>query len=219
MEHFATFAGELEVRARGAGRILRGSFPYGRMATVRDRGRVRKERIGGDAFGWQVRRFEELQQQLADVVDAAQRQVIEEMLERANVHVLAGHDFGKALGDRVRGTARVASTRESLDFEVDLPPTERMPSYMRDAVLDVEDGRAGGLSPGFRVPPPNVVPDAERLVDEPGNPGVQIREVRQAVLYEISIVSRPAYAGTDVDVRAEDVAPAPARQRVSLLWP
>ena len=40
------FDAELEIRARGGGgRTLSGSFPYGKMATVKDRGRVRKERF------------------------------------------------------------------------------------------------------------------------------------------------------------------------------
>ena len=41
---------ELEVRARGRKRTLRGSFPYNREAVVSDRGRVRKERFKSWAF-------------------------------------------------------------------------------------------------------------------------------------------------------------------------
>ena len=53
------------------------------------------------------------------------------------------------------------------------------------------------------MPPSNVVPGAEIDIPEPGNPSVSIRVIRQAVLYELSIVSRPAYGSTDVDLRAE----------------
>ena len=42
--HF--FDGELEIRRRGGGSVLSGAFRYGRTATISDRGRVRKERIG-----------------------------------------------------------------------------------------------------------------------------------------------------------------------------
>ena len=61
MEHDIILDGELEIRARGDRRTLAGMFPYNRQATVRDRGRVRKERIGARAFGWQIERFQELQ--------------------------------------------------------------------------------------------------------------------------------------------------------------
>ena len=50
-ETFPIFDGELEIRARGGRRSMRGRFSYSpgpgrRMATVSDRGRVRKERVG-----------------------------------------------------------------------------------------------------------------------------------------------------------------------------
>ena len=66
-----------------------------------------------------------------------------------------------------------------------------------------------------------MVPDAERLIPEPGNPGVSIREINQAVLYELSIVSRPAYASTKLDLRqeaAEQAAAKNIRPGVSTLW-
>ena len=70
-----------------------------------------------------------------------------------------------------------------------------------------------GLSPGFTVPPASAVPDAERLEDEPGNPGVQIRVIRAAVLREFSIVTAPAYPDAAVDLRAEHFGREPARRR------
>ena len=171
-----------------------------------DRGRTRKERIGPDAFGWQMREFAKVQKQLADVieesVDRARIELLRQELERRNVHVLAGHSFDKPLGDMLRGGASVTSTREAVTFEVDLPPEGDQPSYMRDAVAMVRAGLAGGISPGFRVPPATAVRDAETMEPEPGNPAVQVRVINQAVLSELSIVTRPVYSETDVDVRS-----------------
>ena len=48
------FDGQLEIRQRGAARILAGSFPLGRTATVASKGRARKERFargGGGPLG------------------------------------------------------------------------------------------------------------------------------------------------------------------------
>ena len=176
------------------------------MATVADRGRTRKERIAGDAFGWQMREFAKVQAELADAIedsaDRARIELLRQEAERRNVHVLAGHSFDKPLGDMLRGGASVTSTREAVTFEVDLPPEDAMPTYMADTVRMVRAGLAGGISPGFRVPPATAVRDAETMEAEPGNPAVQVRVINQAVLAELSIVTRPAYSETDVDVRS-----------------
>ena len=217
--------GELEIRAKGGRRSLRGRFPYspgpGRgVATVRDRGRVRKERIEADAFGWQMREFAKVQADLARVieesVDQARIELLRQELERRNVHVLAGHSYDKPLGDLRSGTAKITSDADAVAFEVDLPDESDMPSYMLDMVRQIRAGLAGGVSPGFRVPPRDVVPNAEGLEPEPGNPGVQVRVIRQAVLSEISIVTRPAYSETDIAARAFEPAPAVRQRRVWL---
>ena len=75
---------------------------------------------------------------------------------------------------------------------------------MRDTVLAVESGLVGGISPGFVVPPRSRVPNAERLTPEPGNPSVLIREINDAVLYELSLVTRPAYPDTEVEHRERE---------------
>ena len=224
MEHRAVYEGELEIRQ--SGRRLAGRFPYSqrsgdRQATVMDRGRVRKERIAPDAFGWQVREFEKLQGELAatieSAIDEARVQVLRQELERRNIHVLAGHSYDRPLGDRLRGSARVSSTREAVEFEVDLPDEADQPGYMKDAIAMIRAGLIGGISPGFRVPPRAVVPDGERLEPEIGNEAVQVRVIENAVLAELSIVTRPAYSDTDVDVRAlEIVAQHRRRPRVWL---
>ena len=225
MTEFPTFDGALEIRARGSGRLLSGRFPYspgpGRMmATISDRGKRRKERIADDAFGWQIRAFAEVQQELARVieesVDQARIELLRQELERRNVHILTGHSYDKPLGDLKSGTARIESTREAVAFEVDLPPDAEQPSYMADAVRMVRAGLAGGISPGFRVPPASAVRDAETFEPEPGNPGVQVRVINAAVLHELSIVTRPAYSETGVDARAFDPVPAVRRRRIWL---
>ena len=208
MDHFFSYPATLEIRQEGQQRKLAGEFLYNRLATRNDRSRIRKERIRGDAFAYQMRRFAALQTQLAQAVqesiDKAIIESLEDGLQRANVHVLSGHNYDKPLGDMLNGTARVTSNQRALGFEVDLPAEKDMPSYMLDTVREIQTNRAGGLSPGFRVPPRSTVPNAESLSPEPGNPGVMIREIKEAVLHEISIVSRPVYSGTSVEIRSED---------------
>ena len=222
METRAIYEGELELRQ--SGRLLAGRFPYSRksgdrQATVMNRGRVRKERIAGDAFGWQLREFGKLQDELATTisgaVDEARVQIIRQELERRNIHILAGHSYDRPLGDMLRSGARITSTKESIDFEIDLPGEADRPGYMRDVVAMVRAGLIGGISPGFRVPPKNIVPNGERLEPEIGNPAVSVRVIENAILSELSIVTRPAYSETDVDVRALEAIP-PRRPRIWL---
>ena len=154
METRAVYEGTLELRA--SGRRLAGRFPYSqgsgdRMATVMDRGRIRKERIAPDAFGWQVREFGKLQQELAatiqSAVDEARVQVLRQELERRNIHVLAGHSYDKPMGDMLRSGARITSTKSAIDFEIDLPDEADQPGYMRDVVAMIRAGLIGGLVP------------------------------------------------------------------------
>ena len=171
---------DLEIRRRGGGREIRGRFPYNRTATLRDRGRVRKERFRSRAFRFAVESERE-------------------------INLLAGHSFKTPLASRRAGTLVLADGEDELSFRATLPPDAAQPTWMRDTVLALEAGLIQGISPGFNVPPSNVVPDAESLIPEAGNPGVMIRDIREAVLYELSLVSRPAYEETSVEVRAENL--------------
>ena len=93
-----------------------------------------------------------------------------------------------------------------MELEATLPPDERMPSWVRDAVLAVEGKQLRGISPGFQVP----AKGAERLVPEDGEGDALVREILDAVAFEYSIVSRPAYPTTEVDgARVRGRRPAP----------
>ena len=94
------------------------------MATISDRGKIRKERIGPNAFSWQFKRFNELMQEMADViesaVDEARLEILRQEIERRNVHVLSGHSYDKPIGSLKSG-AKIISTKDAVEFEVDLP--------------------------------------------------------------------------------------------------
>ena len=191
MAEFPIFeASKLEIRRSGGMRILSGRFNYGSTATVRDRGRGRKERFEPRAF----------------------RFAIED--ETRQLDILVGHDFGKPIASRKAGTLSIADGDDGVTFEAQLP--DDPPSWVVDAEKSIAAGLMVGLSPGFTVPPASAVPDAERLEPEPGNPGVQVRVIREAVLREFSIVTSAAYADAAVDLRAEDFGRAANRRR--RLW-
>ena len=54
MTAYPIFDGALELRQSGGARTLHGRFNYNSMATIRDRGRVRKERFEPRAFRFAI---------------------------------------------------------------------------------------------------------------------------------------------------------------------
>ena len=174
-------------------RVLAGAFPYGKQATVSSRGRVRKERIEPKAFRFAI-----------------------EVEPQREINLLYGHSFDKPLASRRAGSLVLADSDDALDFAAALPAAKDSPGWVNDAMAAVGAGLAVGISPGFQVPPSSAVPDAEVEVPEPGNPGVSIRSIRAAVLYELSIVTRPAYEDAAIEPReAAVLEPPPHRRR---LW-
>ena len=184
MDAYALIPVDLEVRQDGEGRpVFAGRFPYGSLATRADRGRVRKERFEPGAFSFAIN-------------DANRR-----------IDFLLGHKYDTPLASRQAGTLEIRDTATAVEFEATLPAVERQTSWQRDFVSAHEQGLIQGVSPGFTVPPPSAVRQAERLIPEDGNPGVMIRSISDAVLFEMSAVTRPSYLDTLLEHR-EDGPPA-----------
>ena len=179
--------GNIELRQEGSRRTLRGKFPYGKRATVRDRGKVRKEEFATYSLGFAIQ-------------DTARP-----------IHLLIGHSFDRPIAVRSAAGALVAAvaaltitdSESGVEFATEIAAEDELPTYLTDMLRMLELGLVGGISPGFSVPPIGVVPGAEELVPEPGNPGVSIHRINQAVLHELSLVTRPAYGETEIDLRAE----------------
>ena len=117
------FDGALEIRARDrGGRVLSGRFPLNKTATVRSGGRVRKERFAPDSMSWQVREFQKLQAELADVANQKIAQVqkeilieqLEDAIEKRNTFLLVGHSYDRAIADMRSGTLAVGFIRPML---------------------------------------------------------------------------------------------------------
>ena len=83
------------------------------------------------------------------------------------------------------------------------------------AVKAVQGGQLRGISPGFQVG----AKGRERLVPEPGNPGVMISEIQDATVFEYSLVARPTYAGTVDNLKIRgDVFPMVKPRKRALWW-
>jgi HK97 family phage prohead protease len=178
--------GGLELRRSGDGSTrLQGRFPYGKRAVLSDGGRTgrpKKEVIAPRAFGYRVDKPDE------------------------DIHLLAGHSYDKPLASRGAGTLKLTDTDEALIFEAIIKPEMQEVSYVRDVLAAVSAGLIGGISPGFRIPPKRAVAEAEKVEDEEDAPEegkhrAIIRTVMQALLYELSLVTRPAYPDTQIEAR------------------
>lgn len=184
----------IETRQRGR-RTIRGEFPYGKTATIRNRGRgpsaPRKERIGRRAF----RHSAESEDQRVDL--------------------LVGHDFNRPIaaklrrGETGRSALALFDEPERLRFEALLPEEGREPSWISDLIRSIEAEIPVGVSPGFSLPPAAVLAGrADRVVPEAPGSDVYVREIFEAVLHELSFVSRAAYRETAVQLRSDHPAPA-----------
>jgi len=190
----ADIGGQLELRRDNSGATrLRGTFPYGVPAILSDGGRTgkpQKEVIGPRAFAYRVDSPDE------------------------DIHLLVGHDYDRPLASRGTGTLILRDTPAALSFTATISREIGDTTYGRDALAMIAAGLDVGISPGFRIPPERAVPrdQAEEVTEEPndgkldaqGQPqrGAIIRTVKQALLYELSVVTRPAYPKAQVEARS-----------------
>lgn len=186
--------GELELRRSGRGkRKISGRFPYGKVAVLSDGGRTgrpHKEVFAPRAFAFRVND------------------------PKAEIHLLVGHSYDRPLASVQTGGLVLRDTPEALIFDAEISPAlEDSPSFA-DLWAALMAGLIAGLSPGFRLPPERVVRRelAEALEEEAIDPakgmhGAIIRRVLQALLFEISLVTVPAYKETEVEARAGLILP------------
>lgn len=178
--------GTLELRAatRGKGKRLRGRFPYGKPAVLSDggkKGRPKKEIIAPRAFAFRVERPEE------------------------EIHLLVGHDYGQPLASRGAGTLDLEDSDEALTFEAFIAPAVQRTSWWQDFEGAHAAGLVRGISPGFRIPPPRVAPEAEKVEAENPAQGIaMIRTIFEALLFELSVVTSAAYAEAMIDALEEE---------------
>lgn len=173
--------GGLEVRRKSGGAVaLRGRFPYRSRAVLSDggrSGRPRKEEFAPGAFRFSVE-------------------------EKTEVHLLVGHSFDRPLASRSAGTLELVDSDDALSFAAEIGPEMAEVGYVRDVLAGLAAGLIAGISPGFRIPPERAVKNAESVSEEdPAEGNALVRTIFAAVLFELSLVTRPAYSQTQVEAR------------------
>lgn len=124
----------------------------------------------------------------------------EEILPGAFTHTLNGsfdirclfnHNWDKVLGRRSAGTLLLEEDEHGLRFEVELPQT----SYAKDLAISMQRGDIGECSFLF-----DVVSQEENFDGE--KPLIRIKECK---LYEVSIVTLPAYDEAKASMRSKSL--------------
>jgi HK97 family phage prohead protease len=112
-----------------------------------------------------------------------------------NIFLLAGHDPEKPLASTEAGSLTLRDGDDALHIEARVAATT---SWARDALASLAEGLTKGLSPGFRVPAGGDVTTRSA--------GGLLRTVHRAELFEVSLVTRPAYDQAQLAARSWAVA-------------
>ena len=116
-----------------------------------------------------------------------------------DVRCLFNHDWSSVLGRTTNNTLKLEEDSHGLKFQVELPDT----SLGRDVQRMLERGDVSQCSFGFQIL------SAEDDLSDPYTIRTTITEVK---LYEVSIVSLPAYEETSVSLRSKEVAEIHAKK-------
>ncbi|SLN00236.1 prohead protease [Brachybacterium faecium] len=103
--------------------------------------------------------------------------------ENGDVRCLFNHDWSKILGRTTAQTLRLTEDNHGLMFEVDLPNT----SYANDLVESMQRGDINQCSFGFWITEETTTWDANPV----------LRTINAVELFEVSVVSLPAYDDTE----------------------
>lgn len=118
-------------------------------------------------------------------------------IREADVRFLIDHDPSLLLARTKSGTLRLSEDKVGLYADADLAPT----TYGRDLAVLLERGDVSQMSFGFEV----IKEDStyEKVERSNGDTvDVEVRTIREAKLWDVSVVTFPAYESTDAQLRS-----------------
>lgn len=133
------------------------------------------------------------------------RDAFDAALETSDARFLVNHNPDNLLGREGSGTLRLSTDSTGLAYELELPDTQ----LAHDVKVLVQRRDLAGGSFGF-------IPGLDKW--ERASDGLQLRTHTQIQsLLDASIVTYPAYQGTDVELRAMEITTRPHSGRSQLV--
>ena len=114
-------------------------------------------------------------------------------IEESDIRALVDHDPSRILGRARAGTLRLSEDGRGLHIEIDPPDTQAG----RDIKVSLERGDVSGMSFGFQ---------ARQQAWEDEASAMPLRTLLEVELFDVSIVTFPAYANTEVALRSLEAA-------------
>ena len=154
--------------------------------------------------------YDSLSEDLGGFYEVLERGAFDEVMRsEPDVRALSQHDTVKILGRTSAETLTLEADSRGLKMDIALPDT----SYAADLYESVRRGDISGASFGFRVGFDDYVFDWD--ADDLDLPVRRIKRIRE--LIEVSVVTFPAYQGTEVsaDVRSLLQRPKPAMRKLN----
>lgn len=111
-------------------------------------------------------------------------------LRESDVRALKNHDPNLVLGRKSAGTLTMSEDEKGLRYSIDPPDV----SYANDLLVSIRRGDITQSSFGFNVVKDRWTQDAEKKT--------LLRELLEVKLFDVSPVTFPAYAQTEVNVRS-----------------
>ena len=113
-------------------------------------------------------------------------------LQEADVRFLVNHNPDLVMARNKAGTLDLGT--DSTGLVTDAPNLDRRQTYTNDAVIALERGDISQMSFAFRV-----IKDAWETLDD--DTGTELRTLLEVQLYDVSVVTYPAYEETDAGLR------------------
>ena len=132
--------------------------------------------------------FGSLSEDLGGFRERFDRGAFADSLARDDIRALVDHRSELVLGRNRAGTLVLDEDDECLHVRIAPPAT----SYARDLIASIERGDISGMSIGFRA-----VTDGWNVED-----GQPVRTIREAMLFDVSVVAFPAYPQTEAALRS-----------------
>lgn len=175
------------------GQLERRSYPFDLTAVE-----LREEGDGPRSISWYPALFDQLSEDLGGFRERIGRRAFSKTLEEREVRALVNHDPSQILSRTSNGSLKVKVDLKGLFADSAIPET----SYAQDLLANLRNGNISGGSFAFQVLQDNWKLEALEGEEEP----VPVRNIQEARLFDVSLVTFPAYPATEGSLSLRSLA-------------